>query len=396
MSLRHIRQLLRAVFDIERRGETGVLDVREEVERALLYFRAGRLVFVEQSSLGRTIGAHLVEQGLMTREQYQTIAKAVAAGRHESPMMALVEMALAQRLFDASLASSLLSSQVERNFIRCLGWDAGYCRFSARPQVLAGKPVFPCTVEVAVLHGLRHHLGPADLAELRSRYGARTPLLTRPADDIAREFRLQPRDERFLRQLDDARSLDDQLPAPEPGELALIAALHYSGRLELSRTERDTPQLDVRPRDELVSGNRIRITLPSPPSQEEVRAAAAFQRGKRLVADEPHEARDILREAADLVPRADYVLYATWAEYASAPASERPGMLRALEEATRRALEWDATFAFGYFVVGHLHLALGDEDAAELAFDRAQALDPTDPSPAIENAKIRERRADTA
>lgn len=396
MSLRHIRQILRAVFDIERRGETGVLDVREDVERALLYFRSGRLVFVEQSSLGRTIGAHLVEQGILTRDQYQVIAKAVAAGRHESPMMALVEMVLAQQLIDASMASAIVASQVERNFVRCLGWDAGYCRFSARPQVLVGKPVFPCDVEVAVLQGVRHHLAPGERAELLGRYGPRLPTLAKPADLIAREFRLQPRDERFLRGLDATRPLEEQLPDPNGPELDLVVALHYSGRLEFSRPERDTPELDVRPRGEMVSGHQIRITLPNPPSIEEVRAAAAFQRGKRLVADEPHEAAPILREAADLVARPDYVLYASWAEYVSTNAAGRSALLAGLEEATRRALEWDPTLAFGYFVVGHLHLALGDHEAAVLAFDRAQALDPTDPSPSFEIAKIKEGRADTA
>ncbi|MCA9610839.1 MAG: hypothetical protein KC619_34825, partial [Myxococcales bacterium] len=369
---------------------------REDVERALLYFRNGRLVFVEQSSLGRTIGAHLVEQGILTRDQYQVIAKAVAAARHESPMMALVEMALQQRLIDASMASAIVGAQVERNFIRCLGWDAGYCRFSARPQVLVNKPVFPCEVEVAVLQGLRHHLGPGDRAELLARYGPRRPLLAKSADTIAREFRLQPRDERFLRGLDASRPLSEQLPDPQGPELDLVVALHYSGRLELPRSERDTPDLDVRPRGEMVSASRIRITLPNPPSQEEVRAAAAFQRGKRLVADEPQEAAPILREAAQLVPRPDYVLYASWAEYVSTSAAGRPALLAGLEEATRRALEWDATFAFGYFVVGHLHLALEDVEAAMLAFDRAQALDPTDPAPSFEIAKIKERRVDMA
>jgi hypothetical protein len=335
----------------------------------------------------------------LTRDQYQTLANAVAHGRHESPMMALVELALAQRLIDPATASALVAAQVERNFIRCLGWDAGYCRFSARPQVLAGKPVFPCAVEVAVLQGLRHHLGPADRVELLGRYGARYPRLALPVDDVARDFRLTPRDERFLRQLDEGRTLAEQLPTPDGPELDLVVALHYSGRLDFSRADRgadDTPPMDVRPRDELVSGNRIRITLPNPPSEEEVRAAAAFMRGKRLVYDEPREAAVILREAAELVPRPDYVLYASWAEYAAAPGDERVELLTPLEESARRALEWDATFAFGYFVVGHLHLALGDPSAAVLAFDRAQALDPTDPAPSFEIARIKERRADTA
>lgn len=404
MSLRHLRQIVRAVFDLERRGETGVLDVREETERALLYFRAGRLVFVEQSSLGRTIGAHLVEQRLLTREQYQAIATEVAKSQAASPLLALVERAATMGLLEPSLASSLVAAQVERNFVRCLGWDADYCRFSARPKVLEGLPTFPCAVEVLVLQGLRHHLGAPERAELLGRYGARLPRLTRSADDVAREFRLQPRDERFLRGLDASAPLAKQLPAEGGSELDLVVALHYSGRLEFSRAEppsgEETPPFGVRPRGELVTGNRIRITLPQPPSDEEVRAAAAFQRGKRLVYDEPQEAEGILREAAELVPRPDYVLYATWAGYASASAARREAIVPKLEEAARRALEWDATFAFGYFVVGHLHVALGDQESAILAFERAQALDPTDPAPSFEIARVKERlrarRSDTA
>lgn len=373
-----------------------MLDVREDIERALLYFRGGRLVFVEQSSLGRTIGAHLVEQGLVTREQYTVLAQRIAQGQHVSPLMALVEAVLAERLIDPSLANALLASQVERNFIRCFGWDAGYCRFSARPQVLEGKPVFPCAVEVAALQGLRHHVGAPDLAELFGRYGDRLPKLVRSPDDVAREFRLQPRDERFLRNLDAFLPLAEQLPDREGPELELVVALHYMGRLEFSRADRRSPPtpppFEMRPRGEMVTGNRIRITLPQPPSEEEVRAAAAFQRGKRLVYDEPGAAKSILEEAARLVPRPDYTLYATWAEYVTADAASREAMLARLEEATRRAIEWEATFAFGYFVVGHLHLALDDQESAILAFERANSLDPTDPSPAFEIARIREEQ----
>jgi len=401
VSVRHLRQLLRTVFAIERRADTGILDVRGEAERALMYFRGGRLVFVEQSNLGRTIGAFLVDNLVVSREQYQTLVAAVANDPGPSPLLTFMERAIAEELVAHSVAHAILSAQVERNFIRALGWDADYCRFSPETQVLEGQPVFPCSLEVLVLQGLRAHLGPDERAELIGRYGPRLPRLARSPGDLAREFRLQPREERFLRELDAFTPLAEQLPDPPDGALSLVIALHFSGRLSFSRSERssssnDHPVIDERPRGEKLTENKIRLTLPQPPSDEEVRAAAAFQRGKRSLHDDPRSARVELHTAANMVPRPDYVLYATWADYACASDDAKRGMLSKLEDATRRALEADGTLAFAYFVVGHLHLGLGDPESATLAFERAQALDPTDPSPAFELAAIKEGRYGTA
>ena len=401
MSVRHIRQLLRTVFAIERRADTGILDVRGETDRALLYFRGGRLVFVEQSNLGRTIGAYLVDNLVVSREQYQTLVAAVANDPGPSPLLTFMERAIGEGLIEHGVANAILSSQVERNFIRTLGWDADYCRFSPETQVLVGQPVFPCSLQVLVLQGLRAHLGEGERAELLGRYGSRLPRLGSAPGDLAREFRLQPREERFLRELDHFTPLAEQLPDPSGGELCLIIALHFSGRLSFSRSERSTssakvPIIDERPRGERLTENKIRLTLPQPPSEEEVLAAAAFHRGKRSLHDDPRAALDELHTAANMVPRPDYVLYATWADYACADADAKRGMLSRLEDATRRALEADGTLAFAYFVVGHLHLALGDPQSATLAFERSQALDPTDPSPAFELAAIKEGRYGTA
>lgn len=402
MSVRHIRQLLRTAFAIERRADTGILDVRGEAERALLYFRGGRLVFAEQSNLGRTIGAYLVDNLVISREQYQALVAAVASDPGPSPLLTLMERAIGEGLIAHTVANAILSSQVERNFIRALGWDADYCRFSPETQVLEGHPVFPCSLEVLVLQGLREHLGDAEKAELIGRYGGRLPRLARSPGDLAREFRLQPREERFLRDLDHFTPLSEQLPDLAGSELCLIIALHFSGRLSFSRSEGSAMSsanhsiIDERPRGEKLTENKIRLTLPQPPSEEEVQAAAAFQRGKRSLHDDPRAAREELHAAANMVPRPDYVLYAIWADYACANRDAKHGMLSKLEDATRRALESDGTLAFAYFVVGHLHIALGDPESAILAFERAQALDPTDPSPAFELAAIKEGRYGTA
>ena len=386
------------MFAIERRGDTGVLDVRSESERALIYFKMGRLVFVEQSNLGRTIGAYLVDQGLLTRLQYQTVAASIAGKQHVSPMMAFMESAIGAGLIDVSVANAVLSAQVERNFIRTLGWNAEYCRFQPNSTVLEGKPLFPCVLEVVVLEGLRAHLGPDERSELLGRYGMRLPRLARSPADLAREFRLQPREERFLRELDHFERLHDQLGDDADAKLTLVVALHFSGRLSFSRASASSSQnieaVEERPREEQITANQIRVTLPQPPSEEEVRAAAAFQRGKRMVHDDPEAARDELREAARLVPRSDYVLYAVWADYARSGAVARDALLASLEEAARVALEKDSTFAFGYFVVGHLYLALEDQENARTAFERAASLDPTDPSAGFEIARIRADRSD--
>lgn len=400
MSVRSIRQCLRTVFSIERRESTGILDVRSEADRALLYFRQGTLVMVEQSSLGRTIGAHLVERGLLGRRRYREIAAAVAQAKPESPLLSFMERTIQEGVLEPSMASAIVSAQVERNFILALGWESDYCRFQASDAVLEGQPVFPCSLQVVVLEGLRQYLGPAEKAELLARYGPRTPRLTASADEVAREFRLQPREERFLRQLVPTEPLEAQIEDPEAPEVTLVVALYYSGRLAFTRTGRQSlariPIIKERPRHEKMTTNRVRLTLPRPPSDEEVDAAAAFQRGKRLLPDDPHAAREEFHRAVEIVTRPDYVLYAVWADYTCADAETRREMLPRVEDATRRALEDDATSAFAYFVVGQLYLSVGERDSALYAFERAHSLDPTDLAFRFTLDAIREGRDETA
>jgi len=105
-------------------------------------------------------------------------------------------------------------------------------------------------------------------------------------------------------------------------------------------------------------------------------AEKAYQAGKRLArANRLAEAVVELRRAAALYPAVEYNLWATWAE-ARADEEDEDSHAPALRLVAELAVEEDTERGFATFVLGYLARRRGDDQTAEMLFERARTLDP--------------------
>jgi tetratricopeptide (TPR) repeat protein len=385
-------RFVRLILSLQRGGSTGVLEVRGEPDRkARLSFWKGQLVHAEHKSLGGTLGAHLVERGKLTREQYVEIAKQIHGKTMTSPMMTFVERAVSRRLIEVEDANALLQGQVERNFISLFDWEGLEAVFAADEMAVVDGPRFPCEVEALVLEGIRRKFDPAAVERhLGSRMSQYPKLLGAPSDLVA-VLRLEPREMRLLKRLDGGRSVAELLDVPEPErtQLArLLLALKLSQRIEWRESEDERgEEFDSEPMVRVPlaalrlerAPSSVQLLLPDPPSAEAIEAASRFREGVALFrAGKLHDASARIREAVTIVDKPEYRLYAVWLQTALGNRAPDADTAQALADAARAALERDPTLAFAYFVVGQVHLMQGDRINAQLAFRRAAKLDPTD------------------
>lgn len=383
-------RFVRTVIGLQSRKATGVLEVCCDQNVARVAFLDGVLVYVEHKSLGRTFGAYLIDRELLSRAQYEELAAEIRLRGAASPMFGLIELAIARQMLAPAHASTLIQGQVERNFAAMFGWARFECCFSSERALVTRLPRFPCKLEALVLQGIRNRFGTqAARAALLSRQAHRPSLRPTPSE-VVRTFRLQPAELTVVRTIDGRRTVSELLSHPDldahatacvllafelAGVLAWAERLGGGGRTGESSPRRGTPPRPIA----RLSLRSVRVTLPAPPSAEETAAASAFRRAlAHSRAGELLAAQRELEHALAAVDHPEYGLHKAWVDSEIRGGMVDPETVQKLSDAARRALRHDPTLAFGYFVVGHLHLEQGDVHNAELAFRRASRLDPSD------------------
>lgn len=397
-------RFIRTVFGLARRRASGVLEVACDERKARLSFFRGGLVFAEHKSLGSTLGAYLVERGLVTRAQYERIAQHVRERSDRSPMLSFVEQAVVVGALDVEQASTILAGQVERNFVDLFAWERFDCRFTADELAVERGPRFPCDLEALVLQGIRARFDAAAIQKHLEPRSDMYPKAEVSTADLVRVFRLQPAELRAARMLTGERTVRELFDASGADAKAVghvLLALKLAQQIEWAEvpgeegTNLDSSPAHAVPLAAIQLAKRatpqsVRLTLPAPPSSSEIEAASAFRRGVAAwKSGALAEARTHLGRATESMRHPEHVLYATWVEHELAGRPSDAASFQALADATRRALEHDATLAFGYYVVGHLHLMQNDALNAELAFRRAAKLDPTDARAQEESERLR-------
>ncbi len=394
-------RFIRTILSLQRRRATGVLEVSCDKDRARLTFAKGELVFVEHKSLGRTLGAYVIERGLLSRGQYEELAAELRVSSVSGPLLAFVELGVGRGYFEPDFAHGLVQGQIERNFVLMFDWPKFVFRFVAEKTTSdrplpAGVPPkkrglrFECQLEALVLQGIRRRFDATTARKaLRSRWDEFPRLVGAPSE-MVRSFRLRPSELTVLRQLDGRKTVSELFAEPglerESTGWALLA-LKLAGKLEWSAAlGREHPNPDSSPSQPIpaaviarVKPGSVRLTLPTPPSMAEIEAASAFRTGAALYREGKLEAaRDMLKKATGELRHPEHDLYREWIDFEIAGRPDDMSALQRLSDGARRALEHDPTMAFAYFVVGHLHISQSDPVNAELAFRRAAKLDPTD------------------
>lgn len=409
---------------LQRERATAVVEVEAGDVRTFVYFRGGRAIFAEEGTLGETLGRLLVEQGLLTAEQYSRVIERMTAHLIESEQLRFGEVVVELGLLTIDQVQAALADQVQRKIARCFAWESATLDVRHDAELLAGAAQFPCTIEPLVLEAVRRFFDArrieATLAPALDAYVA----LAEDAAGVGERFKLSGPELRVVEALDGTRTLRDLLARGGPIDPApLAAALLTAGVVEVLRAPRPrsavqppppvtrpaapaarerpaapSPKVSAAsPRTPAPLGGARRSSRPPDVQRARLEAEQAFQRGKAALAAH-HVARAVteLRQATKLYPdAAEYQLHLAWAEFRALEDPDQIVRQRpVLKAIALSALQKDRGLAIAHFIAGQVALLDDDTVAAERFFKIAFKLDPSNRD-AERHVRLLARRAQT-
>ena len=196
--------LPRLLLALHRQRFQGELRVSGPRAEKRFVFVKGSPVVAESNLASETLGMQLVEQGVITRPQYDDVcAEMQRRGSREGVALLALKLITPKDLFQA------LKEQVRRRLIESFGWPDG--EFALDPDVDPGEDVQPFRVDPIdlVLAGLEAHWGvDRMLGDLTSRLGA-YPKGTKRLSKIVAKLTDDPDERAALASIDGTRTLTD-------------------------------------------------------------------------------------------------------------------------------------------------------------------------------------------
>ena len=382
--------LLKMLLELQESQKSGALDIAGPAARVRLFMESGQLVHADEGTVGETLGRLLLREQVVDHEQYTAAIEWMADLRASGKKAMLGEVFVDLGLLSEQQVRAALAAQLQSKAMRALGWSNARFRFIESPGPLVLSDRFVTPLEPLVVAALRlADREPVDalLAGARERHAA-------IHGDRARidAFRFPPGEDAFARGLDATRTVRQLLTEKEENvdRPVVLAALLLTDILDLHLhakrgvVPRPAPVPPL-PSTKLIappiSSNPVSSAVPVGPEtpvrpMAPLLAEQAYQAGKRLArANRLAEAVVELRRAAVLYPAVEYNLWATWAE-ARADEEDEDSHAPALRVIAELAVEEDSERGFATFVLGYLARRRGEDQTAEMLFERARTLDP--------------------
>jgi tetratricopeptide (TPR) repeat protein len=414
-----------AMLAAQRDRRSGVFDVLAKGVHTHVYFSNGRVVFVEQGSLGDTLGRVLVREGKLTDEQYAKVIERMTQRLVESEQMRFGEVVAELGFLSPDEVREALAVQVKDKAVHCLMHKDPEYAFEEGSDRVAAVGHFPSRVEPLILAATR--LFESDRVDrILDVKRAAYPHVLGDASEHAVAFALGGAGQRILDRIDGATSVQELVSAARGAEdeaRTLLAALVVGGAVEL----RTTPSGPAKPESRdarapdseealwtlTASGRRkakVATVLPQPrpataaapgraptpsvvvptpldprlvprlldPRAAHVVGEEAFQKAKAyLRRDALAPALAHLKRAVDLCPDAvEFGVYAAWVEFCSSEGEEARRSAKAVaQELAESATKAEPNLAFGFYVLGYVAMLDGDDKRAVRHFRQALRLD---------------------
>lgn len=221
--------LPRLLLTLHRQGFDGLLVLSRHRNEKRFSFERGAPVLAESNLASETLGAQLVDKGVLDRSAYERVCRHMKdKGCREGVAMLALELIGPKDLFLA------LKDQVRRRMVDCFGWPDG--RFRIEPGSSRGQDAqaFRCDPLALAQEGLEVHWTIERMAE---GFASRLDRFVVPRDAFSkavRRLKLSPEHAERIAALDGSRSLGAALgPAfSTPRTLAALWVLDALGALE--------------------------------------------------------------------------------------------------------------------------------------------------------------------
>ncbi|RLB46765.1 MAG: hypothetical protein DRI90_27035, partial [Deltaproteobacteria bacterium] len=196
---------------------TGTLAVGAEEVTTFVRFREGKVVFADGGTLGETLGRLLVDDEIISPEQYAKAIQVMTENLVDNEQMRLGEVLVTLRFMSLEEVHDALAQQVRRKIIRCLQWEKVTLEFDPDPLRLDGIGHFPVTIEPVVLEGVRRYYDQDRRDEVLDPYLPHYAALREEAAEVIARFKLADQDARLVREIGGALTLREVVEASDRG-----------------------------------------------------------------------------------------------------------------------------------------------------------------------------------
>ena len=206
---------------IHRHKAPGVLECRRGNESKELYLDRGHIIFATSNQVRDSLGDRLMNDGLITREQYdESVRRLLATHRRQGTI--LTEM----RVLDPAPMLAAVREQIQDIVWSVFAWDGGTVRFVPGRDRHREFVKLDIPIPQAIIEGVRHML---DAKALLGRVGSRSTVVTQTGDRVP-ELVLDEDEQNLLQAVDGRRALADIVATP-PLSAGVNARLLYAFRV---------------------------------------------------------------------------------------------------------------------------------------------------------------------
>ena len=256
-------QVAKVFCDLQEQAFTGIVELSTAEGQALFTFDIGDPVFVEDSALRGSLPVSLIEQGIISREQYSTIVRRMTEELVDNEDLRFLEIALELGYLTSDQVFDSITLQLRDKVVEAVSWRNSEVYLEDTRDESSGHARFRVSIGPLILEGIKTHYDEQRanvvLGENALHYVRRRD----PTASIAARFELDDAEMRMVYACDGATRVDAAIERSGLSPLRgrqVMCALKLSSSVEFSTAAWDRKG----------EGESVVESLPVPPLEQSV------------------------------------------------------------------------------------------------------------------------------
>lgn len=210
------------LWRVSRERRSGVLELPGPDGTANVSILNGAPVFVDSGTPGESLGRVMLREGMLRAHEYPEVLERILAGLAEGRDGRVGEIAVELGYVTAEQVVDAMRIQVREKLVNLFHREELDATFhEGRDRVVVGA-TFRAEPGEVILEGIRRHYGARRLSPLYARYEHQYAALAPAFDELRRELRFAPREQRFVAQIRGDRTVRALV---EGGQLERVHAM---------------------------------------------------------------------------------------------------------------------------------------------------------------------------